>query len=419
MGRIGEDSQAKLRGQRFELAEVEQTVRYALPSVQQVTAAVFTPSGTGNENTRLALLFADHGRYKSNLRADQDVNIEDVPLEEALPERLREELLEVRRLLETSLPSYMVPSYWIPMQEMPRTVSGKADRKTMARWLHSLTNQQLGFFSLDRASTTPKVATNSKEEQLVELWSTVLGIDKAEISVDADFIFLGGDSIKAMRLAAASRSHGMTGLSTTAILQLRTIEALAKKIRLPGAEDPSGVAGDLLPAPFSLLRLGAASTSDAVIDAARACGVAPSAIQDLYPVTTLQKGLFTASLNSSDAYRGLFVYKLRHDVNLERLQDAWSALVSATPIIRTRLYKTPEGFFQAVIQKPVPCNVVSSRLEEHLFMEREASRAMTFGSPLYRASIAQDVGDGRLQTYFILNAHHAVCFPTLTYSFSS
>ncbi|KAG8156447.1 hypothetical protein KVR01_013681 [Diaporthe batatas] len=408
MGRIGGDSQAKLRGQRFELLEVEQNVRHVLPSIQQVTAVVFTPSETGLEEKRLAVLFVNHVRYKSTIRADQDVNTKDVAWGEVLPEQLQQELLEARRLLETNLPSYMIPSHWIHMQEMPRTVSGKADRKTMTRWLQSLTPQQLGFFLLDRASRAPRAAASCKEEALVKLWTKVLGIKEDEISVDADFIFLGGDSIKAMRLAAASRSHGITGLSTTAILQFGTIEALAKEIRLRGVDRPSGEAEDPLPAPFSLLRLVGQSAADAVIDAARACQVAPSAIQDLYPVTPFQKSLFTASLNSTNAYRGLFVYKLRHDVNVQRLQDAWSALASATPIIRTRLYTTPAGFFQAVVQNAVTCNVVSSSLDDHLFMEREASRAITFGSPLYRASILQDVREGWLQSYFVLNAHHAV-----------
>lgn len=413
--RIDGDSQVKLRGQRFDLAEVEQNVRKALPSVQQVLAAIFTPFGFGpesktsaSEDTRLALCFAGHAQYTSPIQPNQAKDVKMVSDQQVLPEPLREELLAARRVLDASLPSYMVPSYWVPMQNISLTASGKADRKRMAQVLQNMPHEQLACFWLDKVSTRVKSASTVEEKQLLKLWSAILGIDESSIDVDSDFIFLGGDSIKAMRLAALSQSHGMSGISTQSILQCRTIQALAKTLKVSQDEQSEDPTTEVLPSPLSLLTDIATSPTAAVLEAAKACQVAPSVIQDLVPATAIQRGLFTFGLNNNHAYRGLFVFELRSDVDLARLQDAWCALVSATPIIRSRLCKTPDGLFQAVLQDSIPCQVVLSSLDEHLAKQREASRAMSFGTPLYHVSIVQDNLQGQHRTYLVLSSHHAV-----------
>lgn len=413
--RISGDSQVKLRGQRFDLAEVEEIVRKALPSAQQVMATLFTSSGFGAKNTnvhsadtRLALCFTGRLQDTSCLQSDQAADLKKILGREVLPGALREELLAARRILEAGTPFYMIPSYWIPLQKIPLTSSGKSDRNTMVRLLQSLSSEQLACFWLDQVSTEVQSARTFEQNQLVKLWSTILGIDEENVGVDSDFMSLGGDSIKAMRLAALAQSHGISGLSTRSILQYRTVQELAKIIEVPRAEssDESFV-GDL-PKPFSLLNNVTASPSTAVLEAAKVCQVAPSVIQDLFPVTSFQRGLFTFGLNEDDAYRGLFVYELRRNVDLRRLQDAWCALVCATPIIRTRLCKTPHGLSQAVLHKEIPCEAVSTSLNEHLERERKASRAMSFGTPLYHVSIVQDESQAQHRTYFVLSSHHAV-----------
>lgn len=413
--RIIGDSQVKLRGQRLDLAEVEQNVQKALPSVQQVIATLFTPCGSGtkgktlaNEDARLALCFASHVRSAAPMQPHGAEDVRTVPGQQVLPEPLREELLAARRVLDASLPSYMVPSYWVPMQNIPLTASGKADRKRMAQTLHNMPREQLGCFWLDKVSTEVQSASTIEEKQLVTLWSAVLGIDESSIGVDSDFIFLGGDSIKAMRLAALSQSHGMSGVSTQSIMHYRTIQGLAKTIKVVQVQRSDYPTAEGLPSPFSLLTGIATSPTAAVLEAAKVCQVDPSVIQDLLPVTAIQRGLFTFGLNHDNAYRGLFVFELRYDVDLARLQDAWCALVSSTPIIRTRLCKTPEGLFQVVLQDSIPSEVVSTNLEAYLVRQREALRTMSFGSPLYHVSIVQDHLQGQHRTYFVLSSHHAV-----------
>lgn len=412
LGRIGDDCQVKLRGQRFELGEVEQHVRNVLPSIQQATAVIFNPTGAKDETTfrgetkTLALVFVSHGHTPP---LTTGLLARDVSREQAIPRQLREELFELRQILGISLPSYMIPSYWVPLREMPLTPSTKADRLALARLLESLSQEELTLFSLEHASRTHKPATTNVEQLLVEIWSSLLGIDEAKISVDSNFPSLGGDSIKAMRLAALCRSKGLSGVSTAKILRLSTVEALAKETHLIEVEVTSD--GELdtdPPVPFSLLSLVQASASGVVLDAAAACQVDSTAVQDVYPATPLQKGLFTLGVNNTHAYRGLFVYELPRDVDLDRLKTAWDALVEATPIIRTRLFKTSSDIFQAVVQDHVPCTLVRSSLEEHQDRERQASRLMSFGSSLYRASIVQDIQQGLDRRYFVLNAHHAV-----------
>jgi amino acid adenylation domain-containing protein len=176
------DKQVKIRGMRIELEEIELTLR-DLPAVRQ--AAVFDVRPAGREAYLCAFVVP---------RADDERDA-------------------IVRELKDRLPPYMVPSVFRFEAQLPQLTSGKIDRPALLARL------------ADDAPRAPAVAPRTElEHRLVELWREVLG-DPA-IGIRDDFFDVGGDSFKAIRIAAKFGAP----LEVTHIYDCPTIEALAPRL---------------------------------------------------------------------------------------------------------------------------------------------------------------------------------------------
>lgn len=229
LGRI--DHQVKINGNRIELGEIEA----ALAAAPGVAAAVVVAKTIGERQLLAAYLQPSSGA--------------------ALPGRA-----ELRAILLEQLPSYMVPAHFIEVDTFPLTNSGKVDRS-------ALPDPVLQSAGGRRRPHTPA------ERILLEAWRSVL--PAPEISLEDDFVQLGGDSIRALQVAAEVRARGYL-ISPGSTLTLRTIQAAATTLQpLRSTQLP-----DQLP---------------------------PSA----YPLTAMQAGmLFHSSLDST-----------RHDYHLQSIFD--------------------------------------------------------------------------------------------------
>jgi acyl carrier protein len=96
---------------------------------------------------------------------------------------------ELKTYLKERLPSYMVPNYYVKLESIPLTSNGKMDRKTLP--------DPEGTGMQQAAYIAPSTEI---EKKLVKIWSEVLGIDEATLSIKADFFDLGGHSLRAIRL---------------------------------------------------------------------------------------------------------------------------------------------------------------------------------------------------------------------------
>ncbi|KAK6222204.1 non-ribosomal peptide synthetase [Colletotrichum tabaci] len=448
LGRIDGDSQTKLRGQRFELSEVESHSLSAQDfmqlGVREVAAFVFdrcgqdrgqllsgVPTTTTPCTRALALAFVQNQHENKILNTTdpripttdtRELNREQMPQTLDLSAGLRDRVRHVCQTLSAALPAYMVPTYWVPIDRMPLMPSTKTDRRRLAQLMQSFSAEEVAVFSAEHATLEHKAATTSAERKLARLFGSVLDTDPEKISICGDFLSLGGDSIRAMRLAASCRSDGLYGVTTASILRLRTIEALAKNLggdnidaSLQGSVsdngDESSPKHSMIPPAFSILRFLEIPESEAVGAAVDALGVAASCIQDIYPATPLQKALFTLGSIHNDAYKGVFVFDISAATKLDIVQRAWAALKAATPIIRTRLFRFRSNIWQAVVQNDgSTCAVITSdSLEKYLEEQGNILREMTFGSELFSANIvAVDSSQGPKQHHLVMNVHHAL-----------
>ncbi|KAL5358596.1 acetyl-CoA synthetase-like protein [Aspergillus floccosus] len=215
------DAQFKIRGQRFELEEVEYHIR-GFKGVLDVVTVVAAPSG-GQEALRLAAFIAQ--RDAGSTLKCQGTSLGNTFL--ASPTESFQRLTgEIQTGLHSILPDYMVPSIYLPVTSIPKTDSGKGDRRRLKEVIEQHTWAELiprGASSLSKLKPSTDV-----EERLHATWAHVLGLSGDSIGVNDSFYDLGGDSISAMQVVAQARSRGLEH-SAHHILQLKTIAAIAKE----------------------------------------------------------------------------------------------------------------------------------------------------------------------------------------------
>jgi amino acid adenylation domain-containing protein len=189
------DTQVKIRGQRVEIGEVEHHVLLYSPSSFSHVAveAVAVPGRTG---LKLVIFLALTSRANE-------------PVHTMFSSSLRVDLCNMQASLAAALPSYMVPSLFVPIQEIPLSTAGKRDRKALLSVINKLSEEKLRTYSLAESGVSKREPSTETEERLRQIWAKILHLEETDIGIDDSFVRLGGDSITAMRLAAASTKSGI------------------------------------------------------------------------------------------------------------------------------------------------------------------------------------------------------------------
>ncbi len=128
---------------------------------------------------------------------------------------------QIREHLSKTLPEYMIPSYFIQLESMPMTPGGKADKKALPK--------PDGNINTGATYVAPESET---EREMVEVWSSVLGLEK--VGIKDNFFYLGGDSIKALQMMAALSKYK---INLSDLFKYPTIFELSKVVKQEEAED--------------------------------------------------------------------------------------------------------------------------------------------------------------------------------------
>lgn len=179
------DLQMKVRGIRIEPAEIEAR----LLEIEGIREAVVTVKEGENGSRNLAAYL--------------------VAKEKPSPDKIRAALKE-------KLPAYMIPSYFIPLEQMPLTVTGKINRKALP-----------DITAGEQVRTESEEPENDTQRLLVSIWKNVLGIEKPGI-LD-NFIDLGGDSIKAIKINAELIGQGYA-VKVQDIIETQNIKELSERV---------------------------------------------------------------------------------------------------------------------------------------------------------------------------------------------
>jgi acyl-coenzyme A synthetase/AMP-(fatty) acid ligase len=189
------DFRVKIRGFRIEVAEIELALR-SLTNIKE--AAVVAHEDQRGEKRLVAYV---------------------VPQSEQVPT-----ISELRDFLKDKLPDYMVPSAFVVLDKLPLTPNGKLDRL-------ALPAPGLSDIRAENVYAEPRTPA---EEQLVEIWEGVLGLER--VGIHDDFFELGGHSLLAVQVVARLNRHFGVELPLRVLFEDPSIEGLALAVTQMRAE---------------------------------------------------------------------------------------------------------------------------------------------------------------------------------------
>jgi thioesterase domain-containing protein/acyl carrier protein len=123
---------------------------------------------------------------------------------------------QLKSHLRDRLPDYMLPSAFVEIEKLPLPSSGKIDRRSLPVPDDSRPDLETGY----------AIPRNPIEQQLVSIWSEVLGVH--EIGIHDNFFGLGGHSLLAVRLFASIEKSFGRRLPLAVLFQHGTIGHLAE-----------------------------------------------------------------------------------------------------------------------------------------------------------------------------------------------
>ncbi|KAF9884295.1 hypothetical protein FE257_001925 [Aspergillus nanangensis] len=316
------DYQVKLHGQRIELAEVEYHTAWCFPDRQEIVAEIVYRDNNPEDPALVAFLSRPAEgpcrEHLSGLFLPSDTGF-DAVVTTAIKE------------LRQRVPRYLIPSVFLQVATMPRTGSGKIDRR--------LLRETAATRILDSQSTyrsAYKQPTTSAEKDMCDVWAGVLKAPPSEIGLDDNFFDLGGDSVKALKVCSLARPRGML-ITLLDIFQHPTLCDLASRAAksgndtprdrykpgcLLGVQDPASFVSTIPGVPFGL--------ADVV---------------DVLPTTEFQRALL------EDQNATYLTVRLPADIDLSRLARACRGMVALHPSLRTVFLPCHDEYVQIILSQ--------------------------------------------------------------------
>ncbi|TFB06998.1 Nonribosomal peptide synthetase 4 [Trichoderma ghanense] len=381
------DTQIKMQGQRFELAEIEARLSQTLPGGSKFCVDKAENPHFQNESA-IVVFLGDSVRVSGDERPEILWNQVEATLERSL---------EITTKLEKVLPKPMIPSLYVPVSVIPLTTSHKTNRTSLRELISALNSDELQRLRrLDQSKGEARALT-ADESTLRELWAFALNVTPESIRPDDNFIQLGGDSVTSIKLIAAARSRGISLTSATVLSN----PVLSEQARLAFRSAAAKHDEDIIQ-PFGLL---GDRVHELRATAAAICKLPVEEIEDVLPMTISQMRWYGKTLVKPDAWIDQYHFRLPDDVDLVRFRSALNSVVQATDLLRARILATRDKqLFQAIIRFH-PVEVVSSPDTLEAYLSRDIETPMGLGAPLSRYAILDHDVSAKV---FVWTIHHAI-----------
>jgi len=330
LGRI--DHQVQLRGYRIELGEIEnQLLKHG-----KVKAAVVLAREDETRGKYLcAYIVPGHNLQVSGLRG----------------------------YLSNHLPHYMIPSYFVPVEKIPLTSNGKPDRKALASYK----------IKLEDNYAAPR---DGLENELVEIWAEVLGIEKGAISIDCNFFHLGGHSLNAVTLAAKIYQVLKVKLPLNEIFEMQTIKNLAKCVKNKSKND------------FPL--------------------ITSKEKRYYYPLPIPHRKIFMDEMKAKTLkYSVLAVYVIRGKLDKKRFNRAINEIVLRHEMLRTSFHLVEDDVVQRINDvREFKVNFLKSSEQGAKKRIKQFRKPFDLSeAPLFRVELLQS---GKEKYFVLINIHHII-----------
>ncbi|HYP19482.1 MAG TPA: amino acid adenylation domain-containing protein, partial [Chloroflexia bacterium] len=196
-----DDQQVKVRGYRVELGEVESAL-CGHPSVSEAVVVARRGEGEGSHARLVGYAVSPGGSVTG---------------------------AELKEYLAARLPDYMRPAAVVMIGEVPKTPSGKVDRR-------ALPEVEWGGEG-GRDGGGKRGPVGEAERVMKGVWEEVLGVEG--VGVDDNFFELGGDSILSLQVVARARRAGLR-VTPRQVFERPTVAGLAEVAEVAGAGEVAG-----------------------------------------------------------------------------------------------------------------------------------------------------------------------------------
>ncbi|KAG2417796.1 hypothetical protein HFD88_000895 [Aspergillus terreus] len=318
------DHQLKVRGQRVEPGELEHHLRQLFPAVGDVVVDMACPVEANGVASLTAFILQEN-------ECSDDLFVE--PTEAFL-----ECVQSVRQSLTKIVPAYMIPNLFLRLGTMPKTVSGKKDRRRLRQEVGLLTWDRLRkYMTVDNARGRAAHTLETESEKiLAQIWADLLHLDVGTLGPEDDILALGADSITAMRAVAMARIRGL-GLTVSDIFATPTLAEMAQSARVvPTTAVTTHRSVSLVDDNVRELCLSHLREQTSLLDSDEQTPL-------ILPATGMQK--FFLDRSSFD----YFAYILDGDVDFDRMQAACTTAVNQHSILRTVFVQNASGIFQVTL----------------------------------------------------------------------
>lgn len=325
VGRI--DNQVKIRGFRVELEEVENALITACPDRVSGAAAVVIGGDRAGES----------------VSGDQELRMVGLVIPESV------DVASLAQRVALLLPGYACPSRILAVSELPRTANLKLDRKKLEEVASlALSQPRPEENKIHFDANNGSYSLSSTERLIAKAWKKSLGLGEGLlIRKEDDYLALGGNSILAIRTARSITESIGRRIPLALLLRETVLKSLARAVDEQKDFSSSGIsAGQSFD---SFLLSTNRNAHDWPSDTMK--------ISKSLRLSYLEEELFLAHTISKikAAYNTTAQIVIRGPVNMEKLAEAFTHLVSENPILRSRFTVSdgrPVRLISSDISKP-------------------------------------------------------------------
>ncbi|KAF7879696.1 uncharacterized protein EAF02_007866 [Botrytis sinoallii] len=398
LGRM-DTSQVKLSGRRVNLGEIDTVVASCAGIKEAVTVSYKRFANQAGSEEAVCFIILDADNTKEDVKA-----------------RCRENAARL-------LPSYMCPSKYFVLSQMPRSLAGKIDRKSLSVMTEKLWNEECSkpTNSLQNGEDASSKSTGVQDEierLICNLLSELVGFT-ANLNSNTNLFSLGIDSLKAIRFLQLARDAGITELSIADVLG----GATPLKLRNTITERRKNDTGEAPTHDFA-----GASISFDEFEAkhrpicSESLGISPEDIAKILPTTATQSGMLASSLRSSKDNKHYIhnsVHHINSSVDISRLKDSWITTVQLHESYRmvfVAIDDTLSPFGQCVLKessnlsvpnwKVVTCESDYPQIIDQCIQStlREAENEIVLDRPPYQMTLIQSP----TKTFFTFSVFHGI-----------
>ncbi|KAI9742124.1 MAG: NRPS [Cirrosporium novae-zelandiae] len=326
LGRITND-QVKLSGRRVELGEVEAVIASA-KGVLQVAMVIHRPQDASQGSEQLIAVI--------------------VPDPEDLDEVNTESAC--KKIAEEQLLPYLRPWRYIFMSSLPRSPSGKLDRRAISKLIadkisndpvmngHKLTN---GHSSSDQITPNPQDSTSiGLLDHIRSLLARTINQTLDQIAPSTNILSLGIDSLRAMKFLQTARSEGVVELTIGDVFRGSSAQGIASLVeeRQKGRNENGERYVQSIESPIASRKAWQILLKDFGIRNSSRCynhlGLVSQDIEKILPTTATQSGMLSSFLRSH-SYINHNVYHLSSSVDYGHLQHCFNIILARHDCFRT------------------------------------------------------------------------------------